>query len=131
MCSVIMVRTSGPKGVTDKVTDVVVPWVTKVNWLSYGDKMQRSPVQSPKIVPFKGMVKDIWTACDGNLNISEKDAKAIFALVNERKRALGSWPLMKCDEENWITSMAAQLRTLLGHVRDAYNRKERPGQKCS
>jgi len=110
-------------GSAEELAQILAPFVKTANWLKYGEKFARSPVQVPTLVAHKVLIQTLTSACN-NLAFTKETVTAAFNIIAaEKKFSVLSKDTLITD---WCDVMCAQVRTLCRHVAHARVQKKPP-----
>ena len=100
----------------DDVASALRPFVHCKRWLSYTEQLA-GKVDKVAIKSKAPLLQKLMDTLDGNLSITQNDAKAAFGIIASEKMV--DWKLDEKMCKEWASSMSKRLRAMLRHTSQA------------
>lgn len=121
-CLQIMSQRVRFDGSSDDLADILKPFVTKPNWLKYGERT-KAPLEVPTLIAHKGLIQALTSSCH-NLAFKKEIVMGAFSNIAAEKQ----FPVLSTGDlvTEWCEVMTDMLRTVCRHVSHARVQKRPP-----
>ena len=91
------------------------PFVTRLRWITYGEEMIESPLQSDMLISKKAMLQTLAQRCS-HMSFPQVEMAEGFAIILEERQTEWELPITDTEEEDWPVRCAKRVRTMCKHV---------------